>query len=316
MRFIIICFSFFYSLLGYSQISGGTEVNVKNYNSKAVLNDGCCINKKGKIKGTNALLLDDKLKETSGLLYWNNRLWTHNDDTDTNLYALDTLTGAIQETYLLANVTNTDWEELSQDETFLYLGDFGNNASGNRKDLHILRIDKNTLLQRQPKIDTIAFAYENQHDFSQQHSNATNFDCEAFVVTQDSLYLFTKEWRTQQTSVYALSKVPGHYIIHKKESYDVKGLVTGAAYLESKKRLVLCGYTKIGRPFLYLLADFKGNDFFSGYKRRVEFQSKFHQIEGIATVDGNHFYLTNELLRFAVINVHQQLEKLDLSRFF
>ncbi|MEO8515963.1 MAG: T9SS C-terminal target domain-containing protein [Flavobacterium sp.] len=256
------------------------------------------------------------MKETSGLIHWNNRLWTHNDDTDTNLYALDTLTGTILETYELPNVTNTDWEELSQDDTYFYLGDFGNNASGNRKDLHILRIEKNTLLKRQPKIDTIAFSYDNQHDFTKQRANTTDFDCEAFVVTQDSLYLFTKEWHTQQTSIYTLPKVPGNYKVYKKESYDVKGLITGAAYLESKKIIALCGYTKTGRPFLYLLSDFKGYNFFSGTKRRLKLQSRFCQIEGIATIDGTHFYLTNEKLHFAVINTPQQMEVLDLSQFF
>lgn len=315
MRFLINCLFFLYSLIGYSQISGCTDAKALNYNPEATQNDGSCSYSKTTLKIKSPLLLSEQVHETSGLICWNNRLWTHNDDTDTNLYALDTLTGAILETYKLPNVTNADWEELSQDENYLYLGDFGNNASGNRKDLHILRIEKNTLLQRQPKIDTIAFAYDVQYDFTRQHANTTDFDCEAFVVTQDSLYLFTKEWNSKQTSVFVLPKIPGNYKAYKKESHDVKGLITGAAYLESKKRIVLCGYTKNGRPFLYLLDDFKGTDFFSGNKRRLELLPRFNQIEGIATSDGIHFYLTNEHLHFAVINTPQQLEMFDLSPF-
>ncbi|MEO8515962.1 MAG: hypothetical protein ABI426_04420 [Flavobacterium sp.] len=50
MRFSIIYLIFFSSLLGYSQISGCTDVNAKNYNPKAVLNDGSCVYKEEKIK--------------------------------------------------------------------------------------------------------------------------------------------------------------------------------------------------------------------------------------------------------------------------
>jgi hypothetical protein len=40
----------------------------------------------------------------------------------------------------------------------IYLGDFWNNSAGNRKDLHILRIEKSTV-ETNPNIDTIAFSY-------------------------------------------------------------------------------------------------------------------------------------------------------------
>jgi hypothetical protein len=299
-----------------AQVLGCTDVKSKNYNPKATQNDGSCVYKNEKIQLTSLSLLNEKLVETSGLIHWNNKFWTHNDDTDTHLYALDTLDGHILETYDLPNVTNTDWEEISQDDNYLYIGDFGNNAHGNRTDLHILRVEKNSLLNRNPQIDYIKFTYPNQIDFFIKKANRTDFDCEAFVVTQDSIFLFTKEWNSKKTTIYALPKMPGDYTAQKKESYDVEGLITAANYIASKNKLVLSGYTKGGQPFLYLFYDFVGTDFFSANKRKLKIKPKFQQIEGISSTDGIHYYISSEHLQFLTIDDLQKLQMIDLSSFF
>ncbi len=85
---------------------------------------------------------------------------------------------------------------------YLYIGDFGNNA-GSRTDLHILRIEKSSLLEGMPAIDTIAFAYEDQTDFTPSNQN-TAFDCEAFIAGTDSLFLFTKNWNNLSTVCYSV----------------------------------------------------------------------------------------------------------------
>jgi hypothetical protein len=51
-------------------------------------------------------------------------------------------------------VVNKDWEEISQDSTYFYIGDFGNNVSGNRKDF-IFKNRKESLALDVPKIDTL-----------------------------------------------------------------------------------------------------------------------------------------------------------------
>lgn len=211
-------------------------------------------------------------------------------------------------------VVNHDWEEISQDSSYLYIGDFGNNYSGNRTDLHILKIEKKSFLEGTPIIETISFKYSDQSDFSLKKHNTTNFDCEAFIVSKDSIYLFTKQWESTKTSIYALPKQSGNYIAQFKDSLDIKGLVTGATYIEDKKLIALCGYSKMGKSFLYLLYDFKNHDFLSGNKRKIELQLSFHQIEGITTKDGLHYYLTNEsLIRKPVLNTPQQIHYFDLS---
>ncbi len=189
--------------------------------------------------------MPSQLLETSGLTYWNNLLFTHNNNDDLKIYAIDTTNGSITNSYNLNGTANIDWEEISQDENYLYVGDFGNNSSGNRTNLKILRIEKSSILNNNLKIDTINFSYANQTDFTATAANKTDFDCEAFIVTTDSIYLFTKQWNTNQTSLYALSKTPGTYNAMYKNSYDVQGLVTGATLLENKKLVVLCGYNTL-----------------------------------------------------------------------
>ncbi|OAZ04466.1 T9SS C-terminal target domain-containing protein [Flavobacterium succinicans] len=268
---------------------------------------------KTKIKPLLSSPLSDSLKETSGLVFFEGLFWTHNDDHDTTLYGLDD-SGKIKRKIKLNGVINHDWEEITQDSSYLYIGDFGNNYSGNRKDLSILKIEKRSFLQKQPHIETITFSYSNQSNFSPQKPNKTEFDCEAFVVTKDSLYLFTKEWKTATTSLYALPNKTGHQVAQLQASWDCKGLITGATYLETEKKIMLCGYTKRGSPFLYLLHDFEGNHFLSGCKKRINLKMRFHQIEGIATIDGNTFYLTNEaLVRKPFLKIRQQWHVVELK---
>lgn len=297
----------------YAQISGCTDPHAENYNSKATQNDGSCSYKDLKLKSEYSIQLSDSIKETSGLIAFEGLLWTHNDDHDKTIYALDSL-GKIKRKIILNEVINHDWEEIAQDSSHIYIGDFGNNYSGNRTDLKILKIEKRSFLEEKPKIETISFTYSDQTDFSPSKPNKTDFDCEAFIVSKDSIYLFTKQWKSSKTTIYVLSKQSGNQIAKLKSSLDTKGLVTGATYLEEKKLITLCGYTKIGKPFLYLLYDFKNQDFLSGNKRRVNLKLPFHQIEGIATKDGIHYFLTNEsLIRKPIINVSQQMHYFDLS---
>jgi hypothetical protein len=304
---------FLISVSANAQISGCTDPLSKNYNPLATINDGSCIYSSFKIKPEYSRKLSDSIKETSGLISFNNLLWTHNDDHDKTIYGLDSL-GQIKRKIVLNEVINNDWEEISQDSTHIYIGDFGNNYKGNRTDLHILKIEKESFLEGNPKIETISFQYSDQTDLSLKKGNTTNFDCEAFIVSKDSIYLFTKQWSNSKTSIYSLPNQSGKHVAQLKDQLDTKGLVTGATYLESKKLIVLCGYSTIGKTFLYLLYDFKDNDFLSGNKRKIDLKLPFHQVEGIATKDGLHYFITNEsLVRKPIINNPQQIHYLDLS---
>jgi hypothetical protein len=255
--------------------------------------------------------LPSELLETSSITHFQQGLLTQNDNSDEYLYVIDTLNGAIIQTYALLGTSNLDWEEITQDSLFLYVGDFGNNA-GNRIDLHILRIEKSSLLGGAPAIDTIAFAYEDQTDFTPSNQN-TAFDCEAFIAGADSLFLFTKNWDNQTTVCYSLPKIPGNYLAHRKDSSDVNGLITGATFLPSKKLVILSGYSSLLQPFMYLLFDFEGTDFFSSFQQKINPSLNFHQVEGVSTTNGIDVYLTNEYFSQSFITNQQKLHKFDLT---
>ena len=298
-----------------AQISGCTDPISKNFNPAAIVNDGSCDYASARIKPIYSVKLGAILKETSSLTQSDSLFWTNNDDTDTALYEFN-IKGVIKNKIELKNITNTDWEEITQDSNYFYIGDFGNNVSGNRKDLHILRVEKQSLLQNNQKIDTLSFSYSNQMDFKKAKANASNFDCEAFIVSGDSIYLFSKEWKQKRTSVYVIPKRPGQHIAQLKESYNVKGLITAATYVAEKKLLVLAGYSKSLSPFIYLFYDYNKSGFFSGNKRKIKIALPFHQIEGISTLNGLHYFSTNEnFARKRIINVPQQLHQFDLSAF-
>ena len=247
------------------------------------------------------------------MILWDDVLLTMNDDSDTRLYLLDTATGEITDDYLLPGVENQDWEDLDQDLNYIYVGDFGNN-SGNRKNLHILRIEKQSLLTGNPSIDTIWFEFSDQLSFDSGGLNQTEFDCEAFVVTGDSIYLFTKQWFTGHTTLYVLPKLPGYSIARKRNSFDAKGLISGATLNETDRVLTLCGYTGLMQPFIYLFYAYPDDDFFAGQKKRINISLPFHQIEGVTFSKGSECFLSNELSDpFKSKSIPPKLHLIDLS---
>lgn len=312
------CFSFLIFLAGTltinAQISGCTDPLSTNYNPAATLNDGSCAYAAASIAPATSVTLPATVNETSGLIQWNGNIYTHNDNSNTNLYALNA-SGSIMQTLSIPGVTNQDWEEISQDTDYIYLGDFGNNSNGNRANLKIYKVSKASLLEGNPEVSVINFTYSNQSSFTATGSNNTDFDCEAFIVSGDNIYLFTKQWVTKKTSIYSLSKTPGTHVANLETTFNVNGLITGATYLEDKNLVVLSGYSTSVQPFLYLLYDFDGTAFFSGNKRKINMSLPFNQAEGITTLNGLDYYVTNEHLSQSFLNIPQKLHRFDLRPY-
>ncbi len=244
-------------------------------------------------------VLPDEVRETSGLAFFNNSLWTLNDSGgEPVLYKLDTATGKVVQRVRISNATNVDWESLATDDEFVYIGDFGNN-SGNRKDLKIYKVrisdipESGDVSVGSTEID---FYYPDQPNKHIEKRKYNNFDCEALMAMGDSLYLFSKNWENYKTRVYSLPKTPGSYSAALIDSFNVRGLVTAADYNPKSNEVILQGYTnKSWVPFAWLLFDFKGHHFFSGNKRRVDMPNILTtQTEGVVYVDGKQTILSSE----------------------
>ncbi len=287
-----------------AQIKGCTDPLANNYNSAAGMNDGSCTYNPATMNAANSTTLPVQMKGTSGLIWMNNKLWTQNNFSDINLYSFDATQANNFQSMQASGTVNIDWEEMTQDEQYLYIGDFGNNVNGNRTNLQILRIQKGSMTQSTLIVDTIRFSYATQTNFNPSGANKTNFDCEAFIVSKDSIYLFTKEWLSNKTSVYRLPKTSGTHSATFIASFDVQGLITGASFLESRRLLVV-----------YLLYDYPGYRFFEGNKRKIGLNLPFHQIEAITTQDGLNYHITNEAFNQSGISVPQQLHQLNMSTY-
>lgn len=296
-----------------AQVPGCTDPLSRSYNPEATVNDGSCTYTASSVSAATTVNLPGIVNETSGLIIWDGSLYTHNDNTDISLYSLSAGTGLINEAIPMTGTTNQDWEDVGQDDNFVYIAETGNNVNGNRTNLRIIRADKAGLITGSPTINSINFTYSNQTDFTATGNNNTDFDCEAMIVGTDSIYLFTKQWVSRQTSVYSIPKTPGTHVAQLLNTFNVSGLVTGATYLEDKRLVALCGYSTTLQPFIYLLYDFQGNDFFGGNKRKLSLSLGFHQIEGIATENGTDYYLTNENFQQSFINTPQRLHTVNLA---
>ena len=260
------------------------------------------------------------LNNTSSLFFWQHRLWTINDHGGLCLYELDTITaGIVSQLPEVDTLTPfSDMEETAQDDRYFYFGDFGNNHESLRDDLRILRLAKDDLLAGNYSFDTIFFTYEGYDPTLSGGDElpVTDYDCEAMVATADSLYLFTKQWTAMKTACYALPNIPGRYTAQLRDSAGVYGLVTGACYRPEQRLLVFTCYSILCQPFVYLLYDFHGTDFFGGEHLRLPLSNNIGtQIEAIATTDGLHYYLTNEHFSRVGISCPAQLLSLDLTDY-
>ena len=295
--------------------TGCTDPSASNYNINAIVNNGSCIYNDVSATVNSSSILNQNVLETSGLIDWNNFLYTHNDNTDTTIYKLNKINGAIVQSLPLTAVQNMDWEEISQDENYIYIGDFGNNATGNRTNLKIYKVRK-TSMETVPEIETINFNYSNQTDFTTQTANHTDFDCEAFVVTTNEILLFTKQWVSGNTAIYSLPKTSGTHTANYLTTINVNGLITGATLKQDSRLISLCGYSTTLQPFIYLIYDYIGTNFTVANKRKIAVPLPYHQIEAIATNNGLDYNLTNEsLVQPPIFNIPQKLHQLSLAPY-
>lgn len=252
-------------------------------------------------------LLPDCVSGSSTLFFLGDTLWTCNDHGSLVLYALDTLSAAVTATIDLG-VKVYDLEEVTRDDRYIYFGDIGDNA-GTRPHLRVLRLALSDFNSRHFRFDTILFRYPDRSS-----SNALNFDCEVFLATGDSLYFFTKQWLSQGSVCYSVPNIPGDHVATRRFTLHTDGLVTGACYLPRLRTLALVGYSLLVQPFVYIIDGFDSCRFDLGRHRRTDLANPLgSQTEGIASLDGIHFFLTRETISLSIFSRRAALLRLDLS---
>ncbi len=248
-----------------------------------------------KISVATVTKLPKKVNETSGLIYFNQLFWTLNDSGGKpTIYGIDEKSGKIVKQVKIANARNIDWEDIAQDEVFIYIADTGNNA-GKRQEFQIYKIAKSDILkQSQAKITVkatvITFKFRDLPKNLKTHNH--NFDMESLVVAKGKLLIFTKNWANAKSTCYDIS----NGIAEKVTSYNPKGLLTGADYDPFNNRIIAIGYHKYGKitqfpPFLMIITDFNTP---KEYTKTYDLPDvKGLQTEGIC-LKNNTIYISNE----------------------
>jgi len=252
--------------------------------------------------------LPEEVSETSGLLFFNDKIITHNDSGgEAQLFEIDTVSLEITRTVSINEAVNIDWEAISQDDAYIYIGDFGNNL-GTRQDLTIYRILKSDYLDDDTaNAEAIFFSYEDQTDFTD--SGNSDWDAEAFFVLDDALVILTKQWKSLGTVAYTIPKVPGTYIASETGSVEDIGLVTDADYNPTNQTLLILGYSSFLAPFA---RTYKTTDpsIFSDTFDTIPIDIGLAQVEGVTNDGAGNYLISSELFTRQSPNI------VSLSRLF
>jgi len=236
--------------------------------------------------------LPDQLSESSGLIFYDNKVVMHNDSGNApELFELDPITMKIVRTVTIANAENVDWEDMTQDAQYIYIGDFGNHR-GIRKDLCIYKVSKAAFdASTTVRAEKIYFSYPDQPT---ARTAKSDFDAEALFSLESNLVILTKQWNSQGTTAYRISKDSGAHIATNMGKYHSNGMITGVTYNEKAKKVVMVGYNLLMLPFIIEVSDFSYENLFSGTVKRTNLEIGFIQAEGITTLDDKNYFISSE----------------------
>ena len=248
------------------------------------------------------------LDENSGLIFYNNNIITFNDSGgEANLYEINASTGNITRTVTITNATNLDWEDITQDASYIYIGDIGNN-NGNRTDLKIYKIAKIDYNGSDDiaVAEIISYSYADQLDFNSNPNN-TNWDAEGLISYGEQLLIFSKNWVDNRVNVYSIPKTNGTYSALLESSYNTNGLITSAEISLNENIIYLIGYSNSQAPFMYTIHGIPNNslDIFSGIisEKVSNIVPLGNQVEAIAlfeiTPNQHRLYISNEKFIFS-----------------
>lgn len=243
--------------------------------------------------------LSDSLKETSGLTFLKDKLYTLNDGGNTNeIFEIDKNSGKIL-SKLKINFPNKDWEAITSEGENFYIGDFGNNA-GNRRDLAIYKTDF------QGNNSKNSYNYSAQDDFSTRYLSH-NYDAEAMIFRNEKIHVFSKEWSSKNISHYIVDiQNSENQSLVSLESFHAGFVITDAAYFEGK--LYVVGYTRKAKVYMMIFQENYEGLFFSKPLKKYKLGSflSVGQVEGIA-VNKDGIYISNEDFYKFIFSVKQRL---------
>ena len=240
------------------------------------------------------IVLPKIINETSGLEFYNNNFITHNDSGgEPSLYVFNEMGEVIETIGLNKNpdfeIENNDWEDITNDNEYLFVADTGNNF-GNRDNLNIIRVSKGTDFM----VDgIIKISYSDQESFFPRPKH--KYDAEAIIVIEDKIALFSKDRENLNTDLYLVDKNQnGSQILTSEVSYDVDTLITGGDFDEDRNLLALVSYNSNGNQYLLLFENFELNNLENNTYKKFKIPLEQAQIEAVKIIDEKTFWVTSE----------------------
>ena len=240
------------------------------------------------------IVLPKIINETSGLEFYNNNFITHNDSGgEPSLYVFNEMGEVIETIGLNKNpdfeIENNDWEDITNDNEYLFVADTGNNF-GNRDNLNIIRVSKGPDFM----VDgIIEISYSDQESFFPRPKH--KYDAEAIIVIEDKIALFSKDRENLNTDLYLVNKnMNGSQILTSEVSYDVDTLITGGDFDEDRNLLALVSYNSNGNQYLLLFENFELNNLEKNTFKKFKIPLEQAQIEAVKIIDEKTFWVTSE----------------------
>lgn len=331
VRIAFITLIVFQSLQGFAQTSGCKDPLANNYNPAATVNDGTCTyNTTNYTPPIKVSALNNILQETSGLEWDGKSLWSFNDGGGAAaIYRIDTTSNTILQTVTLGGATNIDWEDIAFDGVYFYIGDFGNNVNGARNNLKIYKfpisaipdyVGNSAVTIPSASIEVINYSYSDQPTpLVPAAANTTKFDCEAMIVDEGKIHLFTKNWINNNSTHYVLDNSAGNHTATPVETLETSYLVTAADKAPGSKVIALLGYEPVfpGNHFMHLLSDYSANKYFNGNKRKISLQNSLFmgQSEGITFRTDTYGYISNERINNPLGTINPMLHSFNINAF-
>ena len=238
--------------------------------------------------------LSDELKETSGLYCPQiGSAFTVNDSGNTPIIFNIDSSGKIMDKKLIS-AKNTDWEAITGDSQYFYIGDVGNNK-GKRKFVQIHIVPKKVTPKKDSESSTndtsLNLFYINNSINNNEYLNH-DYDAETLINLDDSLFLFSKSWNSGTLFIYQLNKIEAtQYVDPVSEIMGLPGVITGGDFDRKNNQFILVGYKLNGMggfsPFMAILnRDFSLLNSFA--------LSGYGQVEGVCVAPNAEVWFTQE----------------------
>jgi hypothetical protein len=244
------------------------------------------------------------LQETSGLYCPKvDFVFTINDSgNEPIIYDVNHTGHIINEKVVAAK--NKDWEALTGDDKYFYVGDIGNN-SGKRQSIQIHVVPKHNN-NTKSDITSLNIFYTNNSVKKNRYLNH-DFDAEALINVENNLLLFSKSWDTGILYIYQLNKIePKQNARFISTIGGLPGVITGGDFDSKNNRFILIGYELKGlgsfNPFIVIInEDLTLQKFFRlpGYG----------QVEGLCVTPNAEVWFTQESSFFS----NHKLVKLNVA---